>query len=173
MPGGVEAIGRAAVVTHRDGAVHVGAQRGEAGLRRAQVVELGQRHRPIVDAIVEGRNEQHAFDVVDRDAAKLVCVNEREEQVVHAEADAKHDDRGQCEPAIAQQDANGETDVLDQHLEHGYSTLFTVRHSHAIDATELLAGGQPRVGVGHAGTLQVLDEQVEVMRNLVRQAIFS
>ena len=65
-------------------------------------------------------------DLLDRHAAELVRVDQREEHVVHAEADAEHDDRGQREPAIAHQDAEREANILEQRLDHRQPRLLTM-----------------------------------------------
>ena len=107
----------------------MGAQALEALLRATQFVELREGNRAIGDAIVERRDEQDAVRLVDRQAAKLVRVDQREEHVVHAEADTEHDDRGQREPAIAHQDAEREPNILEQRLDHRQTPLVTMTHA--------------------------------------------
>jgi hypothetical protein len=102
-----------------------------------------------------------------------VGVDQREEHAVDAQADAKDEDRGEREPAIAPQHAQGEPRVLDEQVQDGKAALLAMCDAQAVDPAELAHRGKPSVGIRQAIPLQVGCEELEVMLDLPREAIVA
>jgi hypothetical protein len=95
-----------------------GGERGD-GVQAARRVtdcrEVFVRNSAVRTAIVEGGNVKDTVGAGDRESAHRMRVQDREEHVVHADADGEHEDGGGGEAAIAPQQSQRKPDVLDKH----------------------------------------------------------
>ena len=171
--GAVEPFGRMAVT--RDDHRHAAecGDPGELARRGPDVVEIGKRHTPVGALGVDRRDEEDPPGLRNRQAANRVGVQDREQHVVHADADAEHEHRGHGKARIAPHQPDGKPEIAGEGIEERQPPLVAIRLLDPLDAPELALRRAPGVGGRHPGGEVVLGEQVQVVGDLFLEPAFA
>ena len=144
-----------------------GRQRLEGTIARAVHVEIRHRRRPGAVALVHGLYELQAAGVRIGQGPEQDRIHHAEHHGVGPDAEAEDEERGRGEAGAAAHHAQGETAVLDDHVQEREAAPVAVELLGLLDASELEEGGAARLFRRQARPDVVRDVHLQVTGQLV------
>ena len=128
----------------------VGGQRAERRRGAANVLEVGVRNAPWARAAVPGRDVDHPFRIVDRQAPRRERVEQREELRGDGNPDSQHHDGDDGERPLAGQQTRRETQVLPSLVDPPRAARVAALFLDLVEAAEREASAPARLVLGQA-----------------------
>ena len=108
-----------------------------------------------------------------RETANRVCVQDREQHVVHADAQTQDEDGKEGKASVPADQTEGETHVEREGVEHGQAPLIAIDGRHLIDAAESAARCRPGLRGRETFFEEISRQQVEMTADLLVEALVA